>query len=589
MFGRLIFLGLWLPVTIGLAADEISLVRVGEVWSYRSGTNSPSISITAWREGSFDDSAWLKGLSGFSSSFVADYREATLWPDTPNYHAVFLRHKFTVADPTRIKWLVLRLDYDDGFVAYLNGQEIARRGLTNNPVQFDDYADPHLGGAAIEFDVTTAAALLTAGENILAIEVHTAVTNEPGNPNSMRLVPELVANFQRGPFIQNATTTSMQVIWRTPVPADSAVELGTNENLLATMSDSALTTNHVLTLTNLEPGRAYFYRVKSTAGGVTAISPTNCFHTLKASGGFTFLLLGDGGNGSAGQYAVAHAMEQAGADLVMHCGDVVYPYFTFGLEDTRCLSVYGPMMRSVPFFFVMGDHEVENGALGAAYLATFHLPTNGVSGTDHYYSFEHGDAHFAALWMPWLVPLPEMDAYKLSEGSDQYNWLTNDLATSAKPWKFIVLHHMLATSGSHRQDRYNGTELYDYQVVRNLLLPVAKRYGVQMILSGHDHDYERFNPVEGVQFIVNGSGGGLMNGIIDERDPASSQFYTISGFSKISVQGDTLFLQTIGTNGTAYDYMTLQRKTPPSQVYESSWHTPLVETARSAQRRTHRR
>jgi len=579
MFRRLFFLGLWLPVTIGFAADEISLVRVGEVWSYRSGTNSPSTPITAWRNASFDDSAWPKGLSGFSSSFVADFREATLWPDTANYHAVFLRHKFTVADPTQVKWLVLRLDYDDGFVAYLNGQEIGRRGLTNDPVQFDDYADPHLGGAAVDFDVSSATNLLAAGENILAIEVHTAITNEPGNVNSMRLVPELLANFQRGPFIQNATTNSMQVIWRTPVPADSVVEFGTNATLETTISDSTLTTNHVVTLTNLQPGTAYFYRVKSTAGDATAISPTNCFHTLKASGDFSFLMVSDGGNGSAGQYAVAHAMEAAGADLVMHCGDVVYPYFTFGLEDTRCLSVYGPMMRSTPFFFVMGDHEVENGALGVAYLATFHLPTNSVTGTDHYYSFDHGDAHFAALWVPWLVSLPEMDAYKLYEGSDQYNWLTNDLAASTKHWKFIALHHMLATSGSHRQDHNTTSGLYDYQVVRNILLPVAQRYGVQMILSGHDHDYERFNPVGGVQFIVNGAGGGLMNGIQDERDPASSQFFTISSFSKITVQGDTLFLQTIGSSGSVFDYMTLQRTTPPSQLYESSWHTPLVETS----------
>src|SRR5436305_14135932 len=155
MFWRLFFLGLWLPVTIGFAADEVSLVRVGEIWNYRFGTNAPSAPITAWRSAGFDDSTWSQGPSGFSTFFSVDYKEATFWQGAENYHSVFLRRRFTVADTAAIKWLVLRLNYDDGFVAYLNGQEIARRGLTNDPVAFDDYAAAHpvtvQGGAAEEF------------------------------------------------------------------------------------------------------------------------------------------------------------------------------------------------------------------------------------------------------------------------------------------------------------------------------------------------------------------------------------------------------------------------------------------------------
>ncbi len=584
MFGRLFWFVWWLPVTVGFAADEISLVRVGEVWTYQFGTNAPSSPVTVWRNLGFDDSSWLRGPSGFSTFFSVDYKEATFWPGAENFHSVFLRHQFSVTNPADVKWLVLRLNYDDGFVAYLNGQEIARRGLTNDPVPFDDYADPHpvtvLGGAAEEFDVTASTGLLTAGENLLAIEVHTAVTNESFNTNGMRLVPELLANFQRGPFIQNATTNSIQVIWRTPVPADSVVDFGTNQSLGSESSDPTLTTNHVMTLTNLLPGCQYFYSVRSTAGEATAVSITNSFHTLKMSGDLTFLALGDTGTGLPDQYAVANAMQQIDTDLVIQSGDVIdIPYFTFGLEDMRCLSVFRKQMRSIPFFFTMGNHEVDNGALGTAYLATFHLPTNSVTSTSQYYSFDDGDAHFVALYMPFFIPIPELDAFRLYEGSAQYNWLTNDLASSSKPWKFIFLHHPLATSGSHRNDHYNGSQLTDAQVLRNLLLPVANRYGVQMIFSGHDHDYERFNPMNGVQLIVNGSGGSLMNGIQDERDEASSQFYTVPEFLKVTIHGDSLFLQAINTNGEVFDYMSLERVPPPVQDYQATWHTTLVENA----------
>src|SRR5438445_475204 len=83
-----------------------------------------------------------------------------------------------------------------------------------------------------------------AGVNLLAIELHNSITNETGAPNTMVLEPELLANFQRGPFIQNATTSSVQVIWRTPVAADSVVEFGTNQALGLQSNDATPTTNH---------------------------------------------------------------------------------------------------------------------------------------------------------------------------------------------------------------------------------------------------------------------------------------------------------------------------------------------------------
>jgi hypothetical protein len=574
MFRRLILVCVTFLGAFGSWADDLALVKVGEPWTYHVGTNAPP---TAWPNPGFDDSAWQQGISGFGTSTSADVKEATLLLNAVTYHAVFLRHKFTVTDPTTVKWLILRLDYDDGFVAYLNGQEILRRGLTNNPVAFDDFADPHPGGAAEEFNVSNFANLLNIGDNLLAIEVHTAITNEPGNPNSVKIVPELRANFQRGPFLQNATTNSIQVIWRTPVPSDSTVEFGADQLFGTQISDSTLTTNHVMTVTNLSPGSQYFYRIKSSDGSVTPSSPTNSFHAFKASGDFSFLVLGDSGNGSGAQIGIAAGMDRTGADLVMHCGDVVYPDFTFGLEDTRCLSVYDHQMRSTPFYFVMGNHEVQNGLQGVAYLQTFYLPTNSAFGTEHFYSFDHGDAHFVAIYLPYFGPAAGMDTYKLYEGSAQYTWLTNDLASSTKAWKFLFLHHPLDTSGSHREDHFNGTQLFDWQVAQNILLPVARQYGAQVVFSGHDHDYERFNPVQGVQFVVNGGGGGDLNGMTDGRDPASAQFFNVPEFMKVTVQGNTMTLQAIDTNGVVFDYMTYQRVAPPPQTYQASWHTPLVQ------------
>ncbi len=571
-------------VAMWARGDEISLVRVGESWRYFRGTNEPSSPVNGWRGLSFDDSGWGEGGSGFSTTGYSSTSEATYWNQltpAPLTRSFYLRRKFTVADPQAVKWLVLRLDYAHGFVAYLNGQEIVRHGLTNNPVAYNDYADYHLSGAAEEFDVSSFAGLLNAGENVLALQVHTAATNPPGYGSSMRLVPELLANFQRGPFVANASTNSIQVIWRTPVAADSVVDFGTNQGLGTQVSDPALTTNHVLTLTGLLAGTEYFYRVRSTNGAVGAVSPILSFRTFKPSGDFTFLVFADSGDGLVPKYQVADRMAQTTADLVLQAGDVVYDSFTLGLEDYRCLSVYGPQMRSVPFYFSMGNHDVDGPSLEQPYLQTLYLPTNPVTGTEHFYSFDHGDAHFAVLFLPWLKNLPEQQPYQLTNGSPQYCWLTNDLASSTKPWKFMVMHVPLAASGSHAGEDDNGNGITDSLELQEWLLPIAQHYGVQIIFSGHHHDYERSNPMGGVYQIVTGGGGGRLPnlGFPVGRDPASSQFYLVSEFVRVAVQGDSLLLQGIGTNGAVFDYMTIQRSPPPPQEYNASWHTPLVESS----------
>ncbi len=564
-------------------ADEISLVRVGETWSYYRGTNEPSAPIMAWRDTAFDDSTWLAGPSGFSTTAYSDTAEATFWNQlspAPLSRSFYLRRKFTVADPQAVKWLILRMDYTHGFVAYLNGQEIVRRGLANDPVAHDDYADYHFSGVAEEFDVSSFSGLLNAGENVLAIEVHTALTNPPGYDSSMRLVPELLANFQRGPFVANASSNSMQVVWRTPVDADSMVEFGTDQNLEAEVSDSSLTTNHVLTLTGLLPGTEYFYRIRSATGEVAAVSPVFSFHTFKPSGDFTFLVTGDTEDGSTKKYQLARIMEQSQADLVLHCGDLMYNYFRLGSEDYRCLSVYGRQMRSVPFYFSMGDHDINPISFDQPFLQTFYLPANPVTGAGHFYSFDHGDAHFAVLFLPWLTDVPQLDLYRLTNGSPQYCWLTNDLAASTKPWKFLFMHIPFANSGYHSVDDDNDNGIPDKLELQALLLPIAQRYGVQIVFSGHEHDYERSNPMGGVNHIVVGGGGSFQPNyyFIEGRDPANSQFDLTPGFVSVAVRGDSLLLQAIGTNGAVFDYMTIQRSPPPPQVYNASWHTPQVES-----------
>lgn len=566
-------------LSVEVGADEVALVRIGESWRYRLGTNEASSPVTAWRESAFDDSGWFEAPSGFTTMTDSDNVESTFWTQTvPPCRSAFLRHTFTLTNPPSVKWLILRLDYNDGFVAYLNGQEIARRGLTNNLVLYDDFADYHLGGTAEEFDVSAFTNLLVQGLNVLAIQVHTSAENPVPFPNSLRLVPELRANFQRGPIVQNTSTNRNLITWRTPIPTDSSVEFGTSPSLGSQVSGVPPDTEHVIALTGLLPDTVYWYRISSTVGAVAAVSPIFSFRTLKVEGDLSFCVVGDT-EASSGKalYRVAETLETNAADLVFNLGDVIYPHFEFGRTDFRFLSVYERKMRFTPFFFTLGNHDIDGVDRDLPYLETFHLPTNPVSGTEHYYSFDHGDAHFVSLFVPTLLQIPELAAYSLTNGSPQYGWLTNDLASSSKPWKFLFLHAPVIDSGNHRYDDENSNNTYDRLELQELLLPVARRYGVQIIFSGHDHDYERSNPTNGVLCLVTGGGGGNLVGEF-QRDAGSSQFFFLDHFTKVTVRGDSLLIQAIGTNGQVFDWASIQRALPPPQVYEATWNTPLVES-----------
>lgn len=246
-------------LSFAILADDVALIRVGEDWKFYKGASEPP---AAWFKPDFDDSAWPLAMSGFSSGFGSD---VTYFPDmVGNYLSVYFRKSFTVTDPKQVKWLTLRLDYSDGFVAYLNGQEIARRnlaGAAGSPVPYNAGAtNAHRRAEIEEINVSAFAHLLVPGTNVLAMQVH----NQERFDFEFLLVPELLANFTRGPFIQNASTNSVQVIWKTFFASDTSVEYGTNASLGMTLSLPVTNNIHAVTLTNLLPGTTYYYRAKST-------------------------------------------------------------------------------------------------------------------------------------------------------------------------------------------------------------------------------------------------------------------------------------------------------------------------------------
>jgi hypothetical protein len=170
--------------------EESELISLGETWNYKKGTAEFSSPVDDWKQLSFTSSGWLQGASGFG---YGDNDDATVLADMLNgYWSVAARKVFTMtqAKLDSFDLLVLGVNFDDGFVAYLNGAEVARAfmpGVPGTPVPFDTPAQSHEAGAEEPFEIPKS--LLKPGQNVLAIQGHNTVLTS----SDFSLAPRLLA------------------------------------------------------------------------------------------------------------------------------------------------------------------------------------------------------------------------------------------------------------------------------------------------------------------------------------------------------------------------------------------------------------
>ncbi len=279
---------------------------------------------------------------------------------------------------------------------------------------------------------------------------------------------------------------------------------------------------------DLAPGQIYCYVLWR---GTEQLTQPTGFRTAPGSdsdAAIRFLALGDSGGGGADQYALLDQMYTVPYDLIVHTGDVAYGNGTLQQLDDNMFGVYGDLLRNVAVFPAAGNHDYDT-LRGAPFRDVFALP--GDSG-EHQYSFDWGRAHFAVLDT-------EVDI------EPQVAWLDADLAASPLPWKIVSLHRPPYSSGTHGSD----TRL------RALLAPIFARHGVQLVLAGHDHDYERMTPQDGVTYVVTGGGGVGTRGVGVSSFTAFSE--DVIHFVYGEIRGNQLALHAIDGAGAEFDEVVL--------------------------------
>lgn len=288
---------------------------------------------------------------------------------------------------------------------------------------------------------------------------------------------------------------------------------------------------HRAQLSRLAFDSAYVYDV--TLNGKSIAS--DWFYTRTTKDQTKFAVIGDSGEGSKEQAAIAYQMYKAAPDYVMIVGDIVYEnglareylknFFPYYMATETSPERGAPLMSKIPFYSVIGNHDVLSDDLdkfsdGLAYFHYMDLPLNAPVG-EYYlkpkgnadaiktfksitrprypsmtnYSFDYGNVHIAVLDSnPYASPLD----------SQLLPWLINDLKSSKADWKIVSFHH----------PGFNSNAAHNDDQLLRLLSPIMEELNVDMVLSGHVHNYQRTVPLlfdpkkdeSGKQYIISPEG-----------------------------------------------------------------------------------
>jgi hypothetical protein len=253
-------------------------------------------------------------------------------------------------------------------------------------------------------------------------------------------------------------------------------------------------------------------------------------------GSLKFGVLGDFGNGSREQYQLAEQMatlrSQFPFELVVTVGDNLYG--GNGPRDflRKFETPYKPLLdANVKFYASLGNHDSRQQSNYAPFNMNGQL----------YYTFKapRQDVRFFAMDSTYL-------------DANQLGWIERELQRSSEAWKIPYFHHPLYSSAGR-----HGSDLGR----RKALEPLFIKHGVSVVLTGHDHVYERVKPQNGIVYFVVGSGGQLRRGNLNRRSPLTAAGNdTVQAFMAAEIAGDEMTFNTISRTGQVLDSGVIRRR-----------------------------
>jgi len=251
-------------------------------------------------------------------------------------------------------------------------------------------------------------------------------------------------------------------------------------------------------------------------------------------GSVRFAVIGDTGSGTEKQRDVGNMMVKYRAlfpfEFVLMMGDNLYGGEAPQDFEKKFSEPYKALLdNKVKFYATLGNHDLP---LQVNY-ENFNM--NG----KEYYRFKKGNVAFYSLNSNYM-------------DKKQVKWLEDELAKDTSEWKICFFHHPPYSSA-----KKHGSD----DQLREVVEPIFLKYGVNVVLTGHDHVYERIRPQKGIYYFVSGAGGKLRSGDVSETSQLTEKSYDRDlHFMLFEVAGDQMYFQAISRTGETIDSGVIARK-----------------------------
>jgi HEAT repeat protein/predicted phosphodiesterase len=239
------------------------------------------------------------------------------------------------------------------------------------------------------------------------------------------------------------------------------------------------------------------------------------------------------------------------ADLILHSGDFVGDGRNEEEWDPQFFNPAAALLRTAALYPAIGNHEEDD----RSYYDAFEVLENGsAERSEAWYAIDYGPVHLTVL-----DTNPESGLFE--PGSEQLSWLQQDLASATAHWKLVMFHHPLYSSARHKSNLD----------LRKKLMPLFVQYDVDLLISGHDHCYERTWPLEGdkraeggIVHFVSGGGGATLYPV--GRDTWTAVSASAHHYCILDVKGDRLDLDVFDLNDREVDAFTLVKESAAKRL-----------------------
>ncbi len=296
--------------------------------------------------------------------------------------------------------------------------------------------------------------------------------------------PRDEAKVVLGPYVGDVGADRFLILWETSSPVPTRLRWGTSKDCSSLVEDAEPATRHEALVRGLRPGIAYWYRLEDGAGTGEPVPVRTRPDPVRS---VRVAIVGDTHSTSGVHARIVREIAAEAPDFLLHTGDLSLRRGKHeGGDEKDFFRVEAPLLRSVPVFPVLGNHD----GGGSRFVDLFVRPRD--AGDEPYY---------LVRWGPLALVVLDTNQ-PFDARSDQGLWLAGTLqALDGDPavlFRIVAMHWGPYDSGSGHGPNAEA---------RYSLEPLFTRHGVDVVFSGHDHVFER-STVNGVRYVMTGGGGG---------------------------------------------------------------------------------